>query len=85
MIADSPMEQLSQVERHLRLRKILKKLSYRDREILGLRFGLSDGNTHTLQEVGRIFRVTSDRVRQVEARALMQLRNPTILKQLTTE
>ena len=47
-----------------------------DAEILRLRFGLDGGREHTLEEVGRIFRVTRERVRQIEARALRRLRLP---------
>ena len=46
-----------------RIDSILKTLSYREREIISLRYGLSDGYTYTLEEVGRIFRITPERIR----------------------
>jgi RNA polymerase primary sigma factor len=56
--------------------EILKTLTYREREIIRLRYGLDDGYTYTLEEVGRIFRVTRERVRQIEAKAIRKLQNP---------
>ena len=55
---------------------ILKTLSYREREIIKLRYGIGDGYTYTLEEVGRIFKVTRERVRQVEAKAIRKLQHP---------
>jgi RNA polymerase primary sigma factor len=52
---------------------VLKTLSYREREIIKLRYGIGDGYTYTLEEVGRIFKVTRERVRQVEAKAIKKL------------
>jgi RNA polymerase primary sigma factor len=51
-------------------------LSYREREIIRLRFGLADGYAYTLEEVGTIFEVTRERVRQIEAKAVEKLRQP---------
>ena len=59
-----------------RIENVLKTLSFREREILKLRYGIGDGYTYTLEEVGRIFRVTRERVRQVEARAIRKLQHP---------
>ncbi len=56
--------------------ELLKTLTYREREIIRLRYGLGDGYTYTLEEVGRIFRVTRERVRQIEAKAVRKLQNP---------
>jgi RNA polymerase primary sigma factor len=56
--------------------KVLQGLSYREREILKLRFGLADGYSYTLEEVGSIFSVTRERVRQIEAKAVEKLREP---------
>ena len=56
--------------------KVLNALSYREREILRLRFGLADGCSYTLEEVGTIFGVTRERVRQIEAKAVEKLRQP---------
>jgi len=58
------------------LREVLKVLSDREREVLELRFGLKDGRYYTLEEVGRIFGVTRERIRQIEAKALRKLRHP---------
>lgn len=55
---------------------LLKTLTYREREIIRLRYGLGDGYTYTLEEVGRIFKVTRERVRQIEAKAFLKLQNP---------
>jgi RNA polymerase primary sigma factor len=59
------------------IRNALEVLSPREREVLELRFGLIDGRDHTLEEVGRHFRVTRERIRQIEAKALRKLRHPT--------
>lgn len=60
-----------------RIRAALKTLSYREREIIKLRFGLGvDGQTYTYEEVSKIFKVTRERVRQVEARAIRKLQHP---------
>jgi RNA polymerase primary sigma factor len=56
--------------------RALESLSYREREILRLRFGLADGYAYTLEEVGTIFDVTRERVRQIEAKAVEKLRQP---------
>ncbi len=52
----------------------LEQLTYREREIIKLRYGISDGCIYTLQEIGKIFKVTRERVRCVEAKAIMKLR-----------
>ena len=59
-----------------RIEQVLKSLTYREREIIKLRYGIGDGYTYTLEEVGRIFKVTRERVRQVEAKALRKLQHP---------
>jgi len=55
---------------------LLKTLTWREREIIRLRYGLQDGYTYTLEEVGRIFKVTRERVRQIEAKAVRKLQHP---------
>jgi RNA polymerase primary sigma factor len=65
-----------------RIDSLLKTLTYREREIIRLRYGLGDGYTYTLEEVGRIFRVTRERVRQIEAKAVKKLQHPVRSKQL---
>ena len=60
----------------------MKTLTYREREIIRLRYGLGDGYTYTLEEVGRIFKVTRKRVRQIEAKAVEKLQHPVRSQQL---
>ncbi len=55
---------------------MLEELNYREREILRLRYGLADGYAYTLEEVGQIFSVTRERVRQIEAKAVRKLQHP---------
>ena len=59
-----------------RIDSLLKTLTYREREIIRLRYGLTDGFSYTLEEVGRIFKVTRERVRQIESKAVAKLQNP---------
>ncbi len=65
-----------------RIEGLLKTLTYREREIIRLRYGLGDGYTYTLEEVGRIFKVTRERVRQIEAKAVAKLQHPVRCKHL---
>jgi len=65
-----------------KIEDLLKTLTYREREIIRLRYGLGDGYTYTLEEVGRIFKVTRERVRQIEAKAVKKLRHPARSQQL---
>jgi RNA polymerase primary sigma factor len=65
-----------------RMSAVLCSLTERERQVLELRFGLGDGNARTLDEVGQQFRVTRERIRQIEAKALRKMRHPTRLKQL---
>jgi RNA polymerase primary sigma factor len=60
----------------------LTSLSERERRVLELRFGLGDGYSRTLEEVGRTFNVTRERIRQIEAKALRKMRHPTRLRHL---
>lgn len=59
------------------LHRALESLTDRERKVIELRFGLSDGRERTLEEVGSIFNVTRERIRQIEAKALRKLRHPT--------
>jgi len=59
-----------------RIEQTLQSLSFREREIIKLRFGLGVGYTHTLEEVGKLFKVTRERVRQIEAKSLRKLQHP---------
>jgi RNA polymerase primary sigma factor len=57
--------------------QVLKSLTYREREIIKLRYGLGDGYSYTLEETGRIFKVTRERIRQIESKALRKLQHHT--------
>ena len=79
---DSPVASAAQEMLKERIDVILKTLSYREREIIKLRYGIGDGYTYTLEEVGRIFKVTRERVRQVEAKAIRKLQHPVRARKL---
>jgi RNA polymerase primary sigma factor len=72
----SPHESASSELLRQRINDVLRTLTYREREILKLRYGIGDGYTYTLEEVGRIFKVTRERVRQVENKAIRKLQHP---------
>ncbi|MHC4882881.1 MAG: RNA polymerase sigma factor RpoD [Planctomycetota bacterium] len=74
--AESPVQSATQEMLKDRIDEVLKTLTYREREIIKLRYGIGDGYTYTLEEVGRIFKVTRERVRQVEAKAIRKLQHP---------
>ncbi|HTM55005.1 MAG TPA: sigma-70 family RNA polymerase sigma factor [Pirellulales bacterium] len=78
----SPMTTATQAMLKDKIEGLLKTLTYREREIIRLRYGLGDGYTYTLEEVGRIFKVTRERVRQIEAKAVRKLQHPVRSKQL---
>lgn len=65
-----------------RIQSVLKTLSYREREIIKLRYGLGDGYSYTLEEVGHIFKVTRERIRQIEAKAVRKLQQPSRSQEL---
>jgi len=73
---ESPVQSAAQEMLKERIDHVLKTLTYREREIIKLRYGIGDGYTYTLEEVGRIFKVTRERVRQVEAKAIRKLQHP---------
>ena len=73
---DSPIQSATQEMLKDRIDHVLKTLTYREREIIKLRYGIGDGYTYTLEEVGKIFKVTRERVRQVEAKAIRKLQHP---------
>ena len=79
---DSPVNAATQEMLKDKIDTVLKTLTYREREIIKLRYGLGDGYTYTLEEVGRIFKVTRERVRQIEAKAVRKLQHPVRSKQL---
>ena len=70
----TPIQQTSQELLRDQIREIIGDLTERERKILEMRFGLEDGVTHTLEEVGRVFNVTRERIRQIEAKALEKIR-----------
>ena len=71
--ADSAMHQMLRDK----INHVLKSLTYREREIIKLRYGLGDGYSYTLEETGRIFKVTRERIRQIESKALRKLQHQT--------
>ncbi len=74
--AESPAHGAAHEMLRSRIDKVLKTLSYREREIIRLRYGLGDGYSYTLEEVGHIFKVTRERIRQIEAKAVRKLQQP---------
>jgi RNA polymerase primary sigma factor len=80
--AESPVQSAAQEMLRERIDLVLKTLTYREREIIKLRYGIGDGYTYTLEEVGRIFKVTRERVRQVEAKAIRKLQHPVRARKL---
>ena len=79
---DSPVNAATNEMLKDKIDGVLKTLTYREREIIKLRYGLGDGYTYTLEEVGRIFKVTRERVRQIEAKAVRKLQHPVRSRQL---
>jgi RNA polymerase primary sigma factor len=73
---DNPVKNASNGLLRDKIELLLKSLTFREREIIRLRYGLADGYSYTLEEVGRIFKVTRERVRQIEAKAVMKMQNP---------
>lgn len=80
--AESPAIGAGQEMLRLRINSVLKTLSYREREIIKLRYGLGDGYSYTLEEVGHIFKVTRERIRQIEAKAVRKLQQPSRSQEL---
>jgi RNA polymerase primary sigma factor len=74
--AISPVTAAAQEMLKDKIMAVLDTLSFREREIIKLRYGIGDGYTYTLEEVGRIFKVTRERVRQIEAKAVRKLQHP---------
>ncbi|MEW6072272.1 MAG: RNA polymerase sigma factor RpoD [Planctomycetota bacterium] len=82
--AESPVQAAGHEMLRERINEVLNTLTFREREIIKLRYGIGDGYTYTLEEVGRIFRVTRERVRQIEAKAVRKLRHPVRARQLSS-
>ncbi len=71
-----PLDEMNRELLKKRINEVLSGLTYREREILRLRYGLADGYSYTLEEVGKIFSVTRERVRQIEVKAVRKLQHP---------
>jgi RNA polymerase primary sigma factor len=80
--ADNPMEEAGFSMLKDKIKDVLDTLTEREREVLEQRFGLKDGYSRTLEEVGRQFQVTRERIRQIEAKALRKMRHPTRIRKL---
>lgn len=80
--AENPYDMTAYSLLREKISDVLSSLSERERKVLSLRFGLTDGYSRTLEEVGKAFRVTRERIRQIEAKALRKMRHPTRLRQL---
>ncbi len=80
--APAPADAASMMLLKEQIEKVLGTLTQREAKVLALRFGLEDGRAHTLEEVGKEFNVTRERIRQIEAKALRKLRHPSRSKQL---
>ncbi|MHC4400003.1 MAG: sigma-70 family RNA polymerase sigma factor [Planctomycetota bacterium] len=80
---DDPLYDMNQDSLKDRIADVLAALNYREREIIRLRYGLADGYTYTLEEVGKIFSVTRERVRQIEAKAVRKLQHPVRSRKLS--
>ena len=80
--APAPAEAASFTRMKEQLLDVLDTLTPREEKVLRLRFGLDDGHQRTLEEVGRVFKVTRERIRQIEAKALRKLRHPSRSKKL---
>ncbi len=74
--AVSPLDAVINLNRREQAAKVLRTLSPREEEVLKMRFGIGDGSEHTLEEVGKKFAVTRERIRQIESKALRKLRHP---------
>jgi len=85
-IEDKESPSLPKIATHALLKEqlddVLETLTYREKRVLELRFGITTGHTHTLEEIGKEFGVTRERIRQIEAKALKKLRHPSISKRL---
>ena len=80
---ESPVDSASREMLKEKVTNVLDTLTFREREIIKLRYGIGDGYTYTLEEVGRIFRVTRERVRQIEAKAVRKLQHPVRARKLS--
>jgi RNA polymerase primary sigma factor len=79
---DDPLQNANRDLLRTRMREVLQKLNYRERTIIRLRFGFVDGQVHSLQELGKMFGVSKERIRQVETAALEKLKLPKVANKL---
>ncbi|MGE0192088.1 MAG: RNA polymerase sigma factor RpoD [Planctomycetota bacterium] len=80
--AESPVNAATHEMLKDKIDQVLQTLTFREREIIKLRYGIGDGYTYTLEEVGKIFKVTRERVRQIEAKAVRKLQHPVRARKL---
>ena len=80
--ATTPEDAMNQLVQKEEVQELLESLNDRERQVIRLRFGLEDGRARTLEEVGKEFDVTRERIRQIEAKALRKLRHPSRSKKL---
>jgi len=80
--AESPVSAATHEMLKDKIERVLQTLTFREREIIKLRYGIGDGYTYTLEEVGKIFKVTRERVRQIEAKAVRKLQHPVRARKL---
>jgi len=78
----TPVDAASNLVLREQLESVLDTLTEREKDVLKLRFGLDDGYQRTLEEVGHIFKVTRERIRQIEAKALKKLKHPSRSRRL---
>jgi RNA polymerase primary sigma factor len=81
-VMPSPPDAVIHINLREQIEEALKSLTEREAKVLKMRFGLGDGNEHTLEEVGQQFKVTRERIRQIEAKALRKLKHPSRSKKL---
>ena len=81
-VMPSPPDTVIHINLREQIEEALKSLTEREAKVLKMRFGLGDGNEHTLEEVGQQFKVTRERIRQIEAKALRKLKHPSRSKKL---
>ena len=81
-VIENPVDYTTRVVLREQLDEVLDTLTDREENVLRLRFGLDDGKMRTLEDVGKVFNVTRERIRQIEAKALRKLRHPSLIKQL---
>ena len=81
-VIENPVDYTTRVVLREQLDEVLDTLTDREENVLRLRFGLDDGKMRTLEDVGKVFNVTRERIRQIEAKALRKLRHPSRSKQL---